>query len=150
MTQVRGKIKEIWLSKNPSLSQNPTYRNKQINSFLAQFEKDNFDVTDEGTIKVLGSDGQERVDDNYNPVSLENIVMSRNFFDLGQANGNQQGNQPRYPDSNQKSSFSFTDHDLDDGYFDKRAALKKEGNSEAVSELDKAFEIKYFGKSEKT
>lgn len=149
MTQVRGKIKEVWLSKNPNLSQNPQFRERQINTFLSQFEQDNFDVTPEGSIKVLGQDGQERVDDNYNPISLENIVMSRNFFDLGQANGNG-ADAPRYPNSNQKSSFSFTENDLGDGYIAKVAELKKQGNLEAVSELDKAFQIKHFGKSEKT
>lgn len=148
MQTVRGKIKETWMSKNPVLAKDEAIRSRQIKVFLQQFESENFDLAEDGSIKILDANGQEMIDSNYNPISLEHLVMSRNLFELGQANSNQPS--PRYPSDspNSPKNHNFTEDDLGKNYLDKMRQLKKDGDQEGYAALRKAYQEKHFGQSE--
>lgn len=148
MTTVRGKIKELWLSKNPLLSQDPQNKSRQIEAFLSQFERENFDIKEDGSVILTNEDGSEKVDENYNSISLEHLVMSRNYYDLGGKETNKKPS-PKYPNGSEVVKHNFSDSDLNENYMTKRRELQKAGDKEGLAQLDQAFEIKHFGSAEK-
>lgn len=93
-SKVRQAIRNEFLSLNPILPSDETKKQKAIDAFVQSFNPQQFAVTETGSIKPLGENGNPLQDDKYNEVRLTDFVRANNYFDVHKADPSKASPQP--------------------------------------------------------
>ena len=93
-SKVRQAIRNEFLSLNPILPSDETKKQKAIDAFVQSFNPQQFAVTESGSIKPLGENGNPLQDDKYNEVRLTDFVRANNYFDVHKADPSKASPQP--------------------------------------------------------
>jgi len=93
-SKVRQAIRNEFLSLNPILPSDETKKQKAIDAFVQSFNPQQFAVSETGSIKPLGENGNPLQDDKYNEVRLTDFVRANNYFDVHKADPTKASPQP--------------------------------------------------------
>jgi len=93
-SKVRQAIRNEFLSLNPILPSDETKKQKAIDAFVQSFNPQQFAVSETGSIKPLGENGNPLQDDKYNEVRLTDFVRANNYFDVHKADPSKASPQP--------------------------------------------------------
>ena len=133
--EVDRKAKGLLLALNPVLSKNETIKENQVKMFLSSLNG-NFSVEGEN-IKVLGEDGNEVLDQNYNPVNFDSFVKNRasSFFDFHEVDPNKRSPQDRtkHSPNGNGSNFQFPNFANMGDAMKYLHSLKKEDTKKAMA-----------------
>lgn len=134
--EVERKARALLLGLNPVLSKDETRKSNQIKLFLSSLNG-NFKL-DGDQIKVLNDNGEELLDNSYNPINFNSFVKSNagNFFDFHEVDPSKRSptdkSQHKAPNNEEKSYNFPTFASMDEAYKHLKT-LKKEDTKKALA-----------------